>query len=189
MGRAGPLTPRIQVHPSLILWLSILWYLDSAVVLPFLAAAGFHELGHALALYSLDKPPSTIRLSFAGAVMEVPGLSYREELFAAAAGPAASLLLGLLTPLWPGLGLYSLALGLFNLLPLYGLDGSRMLRAFLLPRCSLDAAETRCRAAAVTTALILLWGALRLWRQGSWGLWPVVLAGYLLLKALLTRPL
>lgn len=180
---------RPQIHPSLILWLSVLWYLDSAVVLPFLGAAAVHELGHALVLWGMDKPPTSIRLSFAGAVMETARLSYREEFLAAAAGPGASLLLGLLVPVFPRLGTYSLALGLFNLLPLWGLDGGRMLRCALLRRCSLETASAICRIAALSTALALFLGALWLWLQGGWGLWPVVLAGYLLGKALLTKPL
>lgn len=180
---------KLQVHPSLILWLSVLWYLNSTVVLPFLAAAGFHELGHYLALCRMDKAPRTIRLSFSGAVMEMGNLSYQEEFLAAAAGPAASLLLGLLTPVWPALGLYSLALGAFNLLPLCGLDGSRMLRCGLLRHCSMTATVTICHIAAVGTALLLFLGAVWLWQREGWGLWPVALAGYLLVKALLTTPL
>lgn len=180
--------PRCTVHPSLILWLSVLYYLSGRVVLPFLAAAALHELGHALALYLLDKPPRALRLSFAGAVMETPPLGYREELLSAAAGPGMSLLLGLLTPLWPTLGIYSLGLGLFNLLPLFGLDGGRMLRCGLLLRLPERTANNLCRGAAIGTGLVLLLGALGL-RTAGWGLWPVLLAGYLLVKALLTKPL
>lgn len=180
--------PKCSVHPSLILWLSVLYYLSGAVVVPFLAAAALHELGHTLALYALDKPPQALRLSFAGAVMETPPLGYREELLAAAAGPGMSLPLGLLTPLWPALGLYSLGLGLFNLLPLFGLDGGRMLRCGLLMHLPERIAGRICRWAAVGTGLILLLGAHWLQRTG-WGLWPVVLAAFLLGKALLTKPL
>ena len=180
--------PKLSVHPSLILWLSVLYYLSGTVVLPFLAAAALHELGHALALYAMDKPPRALRISFAGARMETPPLGYRQELLAAAAGPGMSLLLGLLTPLWPALGLYSLGLGLFNLLPLFGLDGGRMLRCGLLLRLPEETAGTICRCAAVGTGAVLLLGALWLQRAG-WGLWPVVLAGYLLGKTLLTKPL
>lgn len=180
--------PRFSVHPSLILWLSVLYYLSGQVVLPFLLAAALHELGHAMALYLLDKPPRALRLSFAGAVMETPPLGYREELLSAAAGPGTSLLLGLLTPLWPALGIYSLGLGLFNLLPLFGLDGGRMLRCGLLLGLPEPTANAICRGAAIGTGLVLLLGAFWL-RRAGWGLWPVVLAGYLLLKALLTKPL
>lgn len=181
--------PKIAVHPSLILWLSVLYYVSGAVVLPFLAAAALHELGHALALYALNKPPRSLRLSFAGAVMEAPHLSYREELLAAAAGPGISLLLCLLAPLWPALGLYSLCLGLFNLLPLLGLDGGRMLRCGLLLHLPEQTANRICRIAAVGTGAVLLLVAVWLWQIAGWGLWPVVLASCLLGKALLTKSL
>lgn len=181
--------PRIQVHPSLILWLSVLWYLSSDLVVPFLLAAALHEAGHWLALCSMQKPPCSIQCSFSGAAMETPPLSYREELIAAAAGPGASLLLGLLMPLWPELGFFSLGLGLFNLLPLWGLDGGRMLRCALLLHLPEATAESVCRWVSAGTGTVLVLLAFHAAQRYHLGLWPVAAAVFLLLKALLTMSL
>ena len=50
MGSELPLGRRISVHPSMILWLSILIYLQPRLSIAFLLAAAVHELGHVTAL-------------------------------------------------------------------------------------------------------------------------------------------
>ena len=163
MGKSHAL--KLTVHPSAILWLCLLFYRKAAILLPFLSAAAVHELGHLLALRLRRHPVSSVTLSFSGAVMETGLLSYRDELLAAAAGPLTSLAAGFFLPLWPEFGLYSVILGLFNLLPLPGLDGGRMVR--------------------ICTGLAL-WGfALYLTFQLQCGLWPLLLGAMLLTKALI----
>lgn len=175
---------KISVHPSLILWISVLFYLDETVLIPFLLAAGLHELGHYFVLRFMKKPPLAIVLSFSGARMETSSLSYSEELIAAAAGPAVSLLLTFVFPLWPALAVYSLILGCFNLLPIPGLDGGRILSCLLLMHLHEDAARRICKYFAIVTALSL-WGiALYLTGPMQFGLWPILVAALFLYKAL-----
>lgn len=189
MGRVCAVNTRLNVHPSVILWLSVLAYLKLSIVGPFLLSAALHELGHALALYRLKKPPVSITVSFFGAAMESPPLSYEEELFAAAAGPAVSLLLGLLLPLWPELGVYSIALGLFNLLPMCGLDGGRILRSSLMMRLPEPKAQSVCQNVGIITGLLLFLAGAAMTVWFHLGLWPMALTGVLLYKALTTGPL
>lgn len=174
----------LSVHPSLILWLSLLFYIRPGLVLPFLGAMAFHELGHILALVLMKKPPRRLTLTFAGARLEMPPLGYRQTIWAAAGGPVFSLLLGLLLPLAPALSLYSLALGLFNLLPLSGLDGGRMLENFLLLRLPERKAEGLFRGVSLTVAGCLCLLAVVSAAKFQLGLWPILLAAVLLLKAL-----
>ena len=180
---------KLTVHPSLILWISVLFYLKASLLIPFLLAAALHEAGHALMLHWLDKPIRSLHLAFSGARMIAEPMTYREELLAAAAGPMASLLIALLLPLWPELGLYSLILGLFNLLPVPGLDGGRILRCLMLMVFSQDTASWICRTAAIVTALVLWGGAVDLSVVLHFGLWPPLLAGLLLCKALIPEDL
>ena len=116
MGAVFPLNNRITVHPSLILWLSILCYLHPVLSMGFLSAAAVHELGHYIALLLMGKPPTGLTLHGMGASMDVPGLGYIQAAFAYAAGPMFSLLLALYGRLFPVTGTLSLCLGLFNLL-------------------------------------------------------------------------
>lgn len=183
------MTRRITVHPSAILWLSVLGYLSGDTLGIFLLSALLHEMGHALALYAMKKPPAHITVSFSGMAMETPPLGYRDELLAAASGPAVSLLLGLFLPLWPKLGLYSVILGLFNLLPICGLDGGRILRCLLMLRLPESTAERICGAGGILTALLLLALGGYLTVYHDLGFWPLALAGALLYKALTTKAL
>lgn len=173
---------KLSVHPSLILWLSIFFYVSPELLLPFFLASAFHELGHFLVLKKLQKPPIALNLSFSGAAMETPFLNYREELLSAAAGPIFSLLLAALWPLWPVTGMYSMILGVFNLLPVAGLDGSRILSAFLHMRCSPHTARTLCWVISIAACLVLLLWATILAFYFHFGLWPILFTGIFSLK-------
>lgn len=175
---------RVQVQPSLVLWLSMLFYLRPRLLGAFLLAAGLHELGHYGALVLLGRRPGGVTLSVLGAEMAVPVLGYRQTILAAAAGPAVNLLLGCLWNFCPDLARCSLALGLFNLLPIPGLDGGKILAAGLLLRLPQETAWRVCQYAAMVVALGF-WG-LGIYLAGPMGLGlgPLVLAALLLYKAL-----
>lgn len=128
-----------QVTPGFWLLCGLGWLIDPAVLLWTLPAAALHELGHLAALWLVGGHVAGLRLSALGAELRLAGpLSYRQELPAALAGPLTSVAAALLAA---GAGWYlfagvSLALGLFNLLPVYPLDGGRAVRslcALVLP--------------------------------------------------------
>lgn len=90
-------------------------------------AAAFHELCHLGAVKLLGGQALSFRAGARGAVLEVEELGPGQEALAAAAGPAGSLLLLLLAGPFPNLALCGLGQGLFNLLPVFPLDGGRIL--------------------------------------------------------------
>lgn len=130
---------RLSITPGFWLLLAAIWFLDPGILLPALLAATCHELGHCAALRATGTGVRSLRLSALGAEL-APGraLPYALELPVALAGPCVSLLCALLAARW-GRFLFaglSLALGLFNLLPILPLDGGRAvgcLCALLLP--------------------------------------------------------
>lgn len=151
-----------------------MFYLDPLrAFLPFCLACAAHESAHVLALRLLGGRVEGFSLSLSGAELRTT-LHRGRLILSTLAGPAANLLLALLTARWlPRLALISLLLGAYNLLPLPTLDGGALLE-LLLPRCS--------RWAEIILLLLLGAAALAL-TAGGFGLWPVALYGTLLARA------
>jgi Zn-dependent protease len=126
------------------------WAMGAAAAIGLLLSIVAHETAHALVARHFGIPIRSITLFIFGGVAEMEGEppTPRSELFMAAAGPAASLLLGLLllllAPVFEAdggltagggvlsyLGFINLVLAVFNLVPAFPLDGGRMLRAVI----------------------------------------------------------
>ncbi len=114
---------------AMLLVLPLQWVLAVAL------AALVHELCHALAVFLCGRRVDGIMLGARGAEMAVDGLTPGKELFCALAGPIGSLLLLFLARRFPRLAICGAFHGIYNLLPVYPLDGGRALRCLgaLLP--------------------------------------------------------
>lgn len=145
-----------------------------------------HEFGHAMMARRLGLHVVDVTIWPLVGMARIEGLAQRPTLEApvAAAGPAVNLLLaGLCAAIpspWlaPGVVL-NLIFGLGNLLPLYPLDGGRIVRAWLARRSPLPDA-TRAAIAPFWLLLLLLIG-LGMWLDG-W-LVPTLVGLYLLSSA------
>lgn len=131
--------------------------------LPWLAGAAvagcIHEAGHLLAIRLLGDKASEIQVGCTGAKIHTAFSRPWREFICAAAGPVASLLLLLAAKLFPRIALCGFVQGLYNLLPVYPLDGGRMLCSALkewLPA----KAEKITLVAGQGTGCLLLAGAL-----------------------------
>ena len=161
-----------RIHSTGGFWLlvgALLLAAPLSLMVWFLLACAVHELGHFLAICFLGGRIEGFRLTGLGAVMTPRGMfGYREECLIALAGPAASLILALLAaPFSQTLAGVSLALGVFNLMPLGPLDGGRVLGAVVSRLAGPDQGEGVCRLADRVTALVMA-GA---------GLWLVLHGG------------
>lgn len=127
---------RISFHFSFFAVISIMLLLDGegCLLLGFYACL-LHEMGHLAAMLWLNVPLSEICFYGAG-VKIVPKKSklsgYGKELAVLAAGPLANIIVFAAAYFLIGgqaavFGAVSLVTGLFNLLPLKGFDGGRML--------------------------------------------------------------
>lgn len=123
------------------------------------AAAGIHEAGHLLAIRLLGADARKIQVGSTGAKIHTAFSEPWREFVCAAAGPAASLLLLLVAKLFPRIALCGFVQGLYNLLPIYPLDGGRMLFC-VLEGMAPGKAEKLTQAAGQGMAWLLLTGAL-----------------------------
>ncbi|MEI6510091.1 MAG: site-2 protease family protein [bacterium] len=158
-----------------------------------------HEICHALVALRRGVPVKSITLYFFGGVAEMESELTRpsDELWIAAAGPVASLLLaGLcfgiawisqslpyLTVLFSYLGNINLLFGLFNLIPAFPLDGGRILRAALWQwkKDLRQATRIAAKAGVFISYLLFLLGFVSIvaWGDLFGGLWWIVLGWFL----------
>lgn len=155
----------IRIAYSLYLFLGFLALSHSAGVPPLIALANLlilaalpfcillHELGHSVAAIHRGLRVPRITLTMIGGRADMEGLGNRpkSEILIAAAGPAVSFALaglsfvpyffaasaGMMLPaqVFGSLFMINLVLGLFNLLPVYPMDGGRIAASLLMLRC------------------------------------------------------
>lgn len=113
----------------LIMTLPLDWLLSAAT------AAWFHEICHLIMLRIFRIPVYKIEIGIFGAKIDAASGTEWQNFFAAAAGPFGSLLLCLLYRHMPKIAICAAVQALFNLLPVYPMDGGRMLRAILEKIC------------------------------------------------------
>lgn len=151
-----------------ILWALLLLVVPLNWLLAGAVAAAFHEACHALAVLACGGRVLALKLTWAGARMEVSPLGRWQRLICSLAGPAGSILLILLAPWMPRVALCGLGQGAFNLLPIYPLDGGRAMVS-LIP-------TWRQHGEGIALWLLLaltLWGAV--FRNWGW-LFPGMVA-------------
>ncbi len=186
---------------------ALVWSTAIITGLLFFACLFAHELSHAVVAKARGIPVHKITLFLLGGVAQIEreASDPKTEFWMAIVGPITSGLLGLAmfalarlsgwtlwtSPITPGtallvwLGYINLALGAFNMIPGFPLDGGRVLRAILW--WAMDDAERATRAAAfvgqVIAVLFIGFGILRFFQgAGLGGLW-IAFIGWFLLQA------
>ena len=173
--------PRIKVSPWFPVLLCAFYRLDPVGCFwPFLGAAVVHEVGHCFAVLLCGGSIRALTLTAHGAVLATTRLSYRQEALCALAGPCAGFLLLIWARIFPWLALWGVIQGIYNLLPVYPMDGGRALRCALLTCLSPERADSITRWVS-----LLLGGGLAVLSMyaACWlhlGLWAIWMAGLFL---------
>lgn len=96
-----------------------------------ICAAVFHELCHLLMIHKLGGKVLGVSIGINGTVIDAAFSGKKEELISTLAGPAGSFLLLFLIQKYPRLAVCGCIHGMYNLLPIYPLDGGRILACCL----------------------------------------------------------
>ena len=178
---------KIKCHPMFVPFAAAVIVLGGRGLWPVLAAAFVHEAGHAACMVVLGLKIEAVTLMPGGADIRYRGGAspYWADLAAALAGPAANLAVCfLLAGAGGGLRAFvgmNLALCLFNLLPIYPLDGGRSLylalEYFFGPYIGWTVSGAVSLAVCMAMTAAAAWSAHR-----GGGLWTFMLFGYLLIS-------
>lgn len=171
--------PKLRIEPGACL-LPVLGivFLPARWLLGVILAASVHELSHAAAAVALGCGVREVTLGFRGARMVLGPATRSQEVLCAAAGPVGSLLLLSLIRRFPEAALAGFVQGCFNLLPIYGLDGGRILGGLVGERVY----GIIQNGFPVAVAGGLIWGICT--GKGGWMLFPL---GLVLLNSIQER--
>ncbi len=107
------------------------------LLLPFpwvaasVTAAAVHEMGHLAALWLCDIKVWKLQIGVLGAKIDTEPLKEVDEMICALAGPLTGLLLCLFWRWIPRVAIWAMVQSVFNLLPIYPMDGGRALQAMV----------------------------------------------------------
>lgn len=124
---------------ALVLMLPLQWV--GAVLL----AAMVHECCHAAAIMLLGGKIEGVTIGGRGVVMETQPMSGIREIICALAGPIGSVMLLLFLRWIPRTAICGVIHGIYNMIPLFPLDGGRVLRGLLFGLLSPPKAERAFR--------------------------------------------
>jgi len=161
---------KLQIHPALLVVLCIFFFFYAKATCCILLSLLFHEGCHsALAARYGVKLAAIELLPCGGRVVftEMDGLSSKQIVYVALAGPIGSLLLAFFLHHNEFLWQINLMLASFNLLPFLPLDGGNILKAILRDRCRPSLAGRALTALSLCGGTAMLFYALFMyyWRR------------------------
>ncbi len=168
---------RIRVSPGFCFALATLLLL---VPFPWLTAmviaAVFHEICHYVAIRHCGGDTNSFRLYAFGARLSLPPMSRGRELLCTLAGPAGSLLLCAGIRWFPRVAICAACHLMYNLLPIYPMDGGRALQCVLSVLLPPPVVRLTMKAMEWTVCFLLFALGCYAWIGLQAGVLPVLIA-------------
>lgn len=167
----------------------------TGLCIPTFFAIFIHEMGHLLAMWATDCQPVAVRL-IPASVQIIRGFPKKKygEVAIALCGPCANIVVFLAlfinfcafkTDLSLRFGILNLVIGVFNLLPVIGLDGGTLLCLFISKFTDIYKAESIVRIITAAFAFISFVVGVYLWVSGKANLSVFIVAIYLLVCSMI----
>ena len=138
-------------------------------LISWVCAAMIHELGHYLMLKILKIQICSISIGLSGAVIRTGQMTLKQELLSALAGPLLGFCSMGLARWLPYIAICALIQNVYNILPLPGHDGSRVITCFLGLLLTESVAEAVLVAVRVFVLILLVGICLYLATRVSFG--------------------
>lgn len=175
----------VELSPGAgILFCAVLLLLSAKTVFAWLIAVAVHECCHCLVILLLGKRIQTVKIGIAGMQIATQTLRPIEEMLCTAAGPVGSISLLFFAKWIPITALFGAIQGLYNLFPLYPMDGGRMLHILCYDLIGLSKARQVCTAVKWLFIVIIMIGVICFaWR---FQMWHIILAlGFVILTKII----
>lgn len=167
----------------------------TGLAFPTLFAIFMHETGHLFCMWATDCSPKAVRLIPASVQIRTGiGSSYKKDMAVALCGPAVNFLF--FTVLYFNYAVFgneavlifsllNLIIGLFNMLPVIGLDGGTVLFAILIKRFEPNRACLIMRLVTLLIALSVLTVAVVMTVKGNMNISVYIVAIYLFVASIM----
>ena len=140
----------------------------------WMIAVCIHELCHYVALRVCGARIYRIKFGLLGAKMDTEALNFFQEILGAAAGPLGSFLLASFVNKYPFLVLCAFIQGVFNLMPIYPMDGGRIVRCLFALIFGSTKGERLALYFAFAFSAVLLALALYIGLKLNFGILPII---------------
>lgn len=168
---------RASLSPGFLIWLAAaVLLLPLRWIVAWAMAVCVHELGHLAMLKLLKLPVYAVEAGIGGARICTAFCMPWQEILCALAGPVAGMFLLLLAPVFPRVAVCGAFQSLYNLLPVYPLDGGRVIRCLAGERTG-KVIQDLCLVGLMAVGI---YGTFML----RLGLLPLIFAGFTVLRAL-----
>lgn len=175
---------KITISPAFCAMVCILAWLDLTVGLCLLMGMIVHEMGHLIFMMVFHVPIYGVVLSLAGAQIKSGPMNHAKEALCALMGPLFNVILGAaVLRNCPEFSIINVCLAAVNLLPLYPLDGGRILLCVLRSYLSEERANSVIKITNAVLCIVLMVGACWVAISLQAGLWPIFTALVLLWRA------